>query len=210
MEGRMRIWEAAAVLASVMVAGTAQAQTTYYWPAPKSPPVGEAKRYYIPMGTPLMLRTRTHISTKHNEPGDRVHLEVAENVSFRGQTVIQAGTPVIGEVALAQRNGHVGRKGKLEIRLLHVETPNGPVRLAGSAYDEGSSGAAVSVATMLLVSPLGGFFIHGTSAELPSGTPVKAHLAENLRFTWNPETAKLAALPARPDIYGNAASGSAD
>lgn len=204
----MRAWKAGAALAALMVAGTAQAQTTYYWPAPEAPPTGEAKRYYMPMGTPVMLRTRTDLSTKHNKPGDRVYLEVTENISFRGKTVIPIGAPVVGEVARAQRNGHVGKKGKLEIRLLYVETPNGPVRLAGSAYDEGKSGTAASVATMLLVSPLGGFFIHGTSAELPAGTPVKGVLAENHRFTWYPETARtLAARPAQPDVYGNAAPG---
>lgn len=204
----MRNWKAASAVAALMVSGTAQAQTIFHWPAPETTPEGEAKRYYLPMGTPLMLKTRTQISTKDNKPGDRVYLEVAESVSFRGQVIIPIGSPVFGEVSRAQRNGHVGKKGKLEIRLISAETPSGPVRLTGTAYDEGKSGTGLSVGTMLLLSPLGGFFIHGTSAEIPSGTPVQAYLADNLRFTWYPETGpKVAALPARPDVYGNAAPG---
>jgi len=198
---RLALKTAVAVTA-FMAAGTAQAQSVFHWPAPEAQPAGEAKRYYLPMGTPLMLKTRTQVSTKDNKVGDRVYLEVAESVSYRGQVVIPIGAPVVGEVASFQRNGHAGKKGKIEIRLLYAETPSGPVRLTGSSRDEGTSGTAASVATMVLLSPLGGFFIHGTSAAIPPGTAVQAHLAENLRFTWYPRSGpKVALLPATPDSY---------
>ncbi len=204
----MRNWKAAAAIAAFMVYGTAQAQTVFHWPAPETQPLGEAKRYYLPMGTPLMLKTRTQISTKHNKPGDRVYLEVAESVSFRGQIIVPIGAPVVAEVSRAQRNGHVGKKGKLEIRLLYAETPSGPVRLTGTSYDEGKSGTALSVGTMLFASALGGFFIHGTSARIDAGTPVEAYLAEPLRFTWYPEPGpKIVLIPAQPDSYETARPG---
>lgn len=133
----MRKLAAASAAIALAVTGAAQAQTTYHWPAPERAPAGDGQRFYLQMGTPLMLRTRTQISTKDNKPGDRVYLEVAENVSFRGQTVIPIGSPVFAEVSRAQRNGHFGRKGKLEIRLHYAQTPSGPVRLTGTAYDEG-------------------------------------------------------------------------
>lgn len=198
----MMSWKTAAAVAALAVTGTAHAQSVFHWPAPEAQSMENAKRYYLPAGTPLMLKTRTQVSTKTNKPGDRIYLEVAESISFRGQIIVPVGAPVVGEVARFQRNGHVGKKGKIEIRLLYVETPNGPVRLTGTSRDEGTSGTAVSVATMVLLSPLGGFFIHGTSAEIPPGTAVQGHLADNLRFTWYPESGpKLALLPATPDIY---------
>ena len=203
----MKDWKVAAAMIALVVSGTAQAQTAFYWPAPEAQPAGEAKRYYLPMGTPLMLRTRTQISTKDNKPGDRLYLEVAESVSFRGQIVIPIGAPVFAEVSRVQRNGHFGKKGKLEIRLISAETPSGPVRLSGTAYDEGKSGTAASVATMALVSGLG-FLIHGTSAELAPGTPVQAYLAEPLRFTWYPEAGpRIAMEQARPDSIKEPAPG---
>lgn len=203
----MRNWKAAGMMIVLMMGGTAQAQTAFYWPAPEAQSAGEAKRYYLPMGTPLMLRTRTQVSTKDNKPGDRLYLEVAESVSFRGQIVIPIGAPVFAEVSRVQRNGHFGKKGKLEIRLISAETPSGPVRLSGTAYDEGKSGTAASVATMALLSGLG-FLIHGTSAELAPGTPVQAYLAEPLRFTWYPEAGpKMAIQQARPDRFNEAAPG---
>jgi len=184
------------------IGGAAQAQTTYHWPAPEMASAGEGQRFYLPMGTPLMLRTRTLISTKDNKPGDRIYLEVAESISFRGQVVIPIGAPVLGEVSMVQRNGHVGKKGKIEIRLIQAETPNGPVRLTGRSYDEGKSGTAASVGTMLFLSALGGFFIHGTSGYIHADTPVQAYLAEPLRFTWYREEAPAQASlrPAQPDM----------
>lgn len=203
----MKDWKVAAAMIALVVSGTAQAQTAFYWPAPEAQPAGEAKRYYLPMGTPLMLRTRTQVSTKDNKPGDRLYLEVAESVSFRDQIIIPIGAPVFAEVSRVQRNGHFGKKGKLEIRLISVETPSGPVRLSGTAYDEGKSGTAASVATMALLSGLG-FLIHGTSAELAPGTPVQAYLAEPLRFTWYPDAGPRGAMErARSDSFNGPAHG---
>lgn len=190
----MRRWEAICGVMALLVAGSAHAQTDYRGSTAGHPPFALAKRYYLPMGTPLKLQTMTPLSTKDSKPGDRVRLEVVEDVSFRGSTVVPVGTPVIGEVAMAQRNGHVGKKGKLEIRLISIEMPDGPVRLSGNVYDEGKSQTALSVGTMLLVSPLGGFLIHGTSANIPAETPVTAYIMEPLRFAWRPEKEALMAL----------------
>lgn len=177
----------------------AQAQT-YMWPAPASPTAMPTIRYFLPTGTPLMLRTRTQVNTKMNEPGDRVYLEVAQPVSFRGQTVIPAGAPVIGEVAQVQRNGHFGVKGKIMVRLIQVETPSGPVRLTGSSYDEGRSGTALSVGTIVFISVLG-VLVHGTSGDIPADTSVTAYLAEPMNFRWQQATQDLnvAMVPVAPD-----------
>ncbi|MBJ7500643.1 MAG: hypothetical protein JHC57_12905 [Sphingopyxis sp.] len=195
----MRSWEAICGAMALLAAGSAHAQTAYPGPAAGDPPFVAPKRYYLPMGTPLKLQTTAPLSTKDSKPGDRVRLAVVEDVSFRGTVVVPVGTPVIGEVSRAQRNGHVGRKGKLEVRLISIEMPDGPVRLSGNVYDEGKSQTALSVGTMLLVSALGGFLIHGTSASIPAQTPVTAYIAEPLRFAWRPEKQALMALLPRPE-----------
>jgi hypothetical protein len=181
---------AVAAIAGALLGSGAQAET-YMWPAPPAPSVTPAVRYFLPAGTPLMLRTRTQVSTKMNEPGDRVYLEVAEPVAFRGQTVIPVGAPVIGEVAQVQRNGHFGVKGKIAVHLIQVETPSGPVRLSGTTYDEGRSGTLLSVGTIAFVSVLG-FLVHGTSGDIPADTNVKAQLAEPMNFRWQPGVAEQA------------------
>lgn len=169
----------------VFSSAPAYAQNVIRWTAPTAV-TSKGTGFYVPQGTPLALTSRTQISSRHNKPGDRVYFEVAETVSFRGQIVVPVGALAIGEVVNAQRNGHFGRKGKIAVRLLYVETPSGPVRLTGRTSDEGKSGTAASVATMALVSGLG-FLIHGTSADIAEGTSVEAYLAEPLRFTWHPQ-----------------------
>ena len=188
----MKMFAAAAM--AVLLPGAVQAQMTY-WPAPGA----ERATAYLPIGTPLRLVTRTQLSTKDDKPGDRFYLDVAESLVYRGQVVVPAGAVAVGEVARSDRNGHFGKKGKLDIRILYVETPTGPVRLGGQANDEGTSGTAVSLATMAFVSSLG-FLIHGTSAHLANGTVVEAYLADDLRFTVEPAQAQLAMV--QPDAAG--------
>lgn len=195
----MKKFIAAAVLACVS-AGTVQAQSTFIWSAPPSAADGRVFKYYLPMGTQVMLRTRSQVNTREAKLGDRVYLEVAEPITFQGQIVIPAGAPVVGEVATLQRNGHFGRKGKVSVRLIEVQTPSGPIRLTGDAYDEGISGTAVSIGTIMLVSPLG-FLVHGTSGNIPANSTVKAYLAENMNFRWqNPQGVQASAvIEATPD-----------
>ena len=190
----MKNWEAICGVMALLAAGSAHAQTVYPGSVANGPPFAPAKRYYLPIGTPLKLQTTTPLSTKDSKPGDRVHLKVVEDVNFRGAVVVPVGTSVIGEVSRAQRNGHVGKKGKLEVRFVSIEMPDGPVRLSGTVYDEGKSQTALSVGTMLFVSALGGFLIHGTSASIPAETPVTAHIMEPLRFAWRPQKEALMAL----------------
>lgn len=179
----------------------AQAQNTYYWKAPAAAADEQTQAFFLPGGTPLKLRILSQVSSRDSKPGDRVYLEVAESISFRGQVVIPVGAPAFGEVSVMERNGHFGKKGKIGVRLIQVETPSGPVRLGGAAYKEGHSGTAASVATIVLVSWVG-FVIHGTSARVMPGTPVDAFLSEPLSFAWNPSASHSrlgAASPAEPD-----------
>jgi len=189
-----------AALAALFGSSAAQAQETYYW-QPLPPASEQTQRFYVPAGTPIVLNTRTQISTKDNKSGDRIYLDVAENVIFRGQIVIPAGSVAVGEVARADRNGHFGKKGKIDIKLSYIQTQWGPVRLQGYQHDEGKSGTAVSVVTIAFVSVLGAF-IHGTSATIPYGTKVQAYLAEPLGFTASPQQA-IAAPTYIPKNGGN-------
>lgn len=195
----MRTLIAATALASLSAA-TAQAQSTFMWPAPPSTVDGKVFKYFLPIGTPVLLRTRTQVNTRESHLGDRVYLEVAETVAFRGQPVIPVGAPVTAEVVQIQRNGHFGRKGKITVRLIEAQTPSGPVALSGTAYDEGKSGTVASFGTMAFVSVLG-FLIHGTSGNIEAATPVQAYLAAPLNFRWQDRANEQAAglLPAVPD-----------
>ncbi len=193
----------AALLALMSTA--AQAQEYVHWSAPVT--TEQASRaLFFPMGTPLKLTTRTELSTKYNKPGDRVYLEVAEPLSYQGQVILPRGSLAVGEVARVQRNGHFGKKGKLGVRLLYVQTPSGPVKINGQATDEGTSGTVVSFATIALVSVFG-FFVHGTSANIPASTPVNAFLMDELTFNAARQRPQVAMTQAQPDFAEGTSSG---
>ncbi len=168
-------------LVAISITPVAQAQKVIHWPSPARSAEAPISRYYLPLGWPVKLRTLAHVSTKLNKAGDRISLEVAEDVSFQGQVIIPVGAPVVAEVASVERNGHFGKKGRIAIRLIEVQTPHGPLRLTGIASREGKNQTALSVGTIAFVSVLG-FLIHGTSATIPSSTVVEAQTARDLAF----------------------------
>ncbi len=179
----------------------AQAQEVIHWSAPAS---ATDQYAYFPMGTELRLTTRTELNTKVNHPGDRFYLEVAEPLIYRGQVVVPVGAVAVGEVMRAERNGYFGKKGQLEVRLLYVQTPSGPVRLAGRKAESGTGQAILAIGGAAFVAwPM--LFIHGTSGKLPADTIVTASLADDLRFLLQDSVLPTAAI-AVPNTYARASS----
>ena len=206
----------AAVVA--LASSAASAQDSYYWPAQASQS-GPGVRTYFPMGTGLALRTRTEANTKQMKPGDRVYLEVAESLSYRGQIVVPVGAPAVAEVTRSERNGHFGKRGQIEMHLLYVQTPYGPVRLSGGTSGRGKEATAWSLPVAAFIT-WPAIFIHGTSGYIRPGTAITGYLAESLTFNAAPPAPQVAtaamaqpddarALPARfePSAFGGSGPG---
>lgn len=190
----MRTLLLAGLALTSITAAAADAQNVVVWQAPALPQNGPVA--YFPMGTELQLTTRTELNTKYSHAGDRFYLEVAEPLMYRGQVVVPVGSIAVGEVARSERNGHFGKKGQVEVRLLYVQTPSGPVRLSGRMGRDGTGQGLVAIGGGAIVAwPM--FFIHGTSGRLPADTAMTAYLADELRFTVQPEAvhADLAVIP---------------
>jgi hypothetical protein len=186
----------ASILLASVAAQPATAQEVIHWSAPAAQGTGQFS--YFPMGTALQLTTRTELNTKYSHAGDRFYLEVAEPLVYRGQVVVPVGSTAVGEVMRAERNGHFGKKGTLEVRLLYVQTPSGPVRLSGRVGRGGTGQGVLSIGGAVLVAwPM--LFIHGTSGKLPADTAMTAYLADDLRFAVQAGSAEpaLAAVPER-------------
>jgi hypothetical protein len=170
---------AAAIAAVAGGAVQAQAQDVVHWDAPSTPVGGQYT--YFPSGTPLRLATRTELSTRENHAGDRVYLQVAEPLVYRGQTVVPVGAMAVGEVIRVERSAAAGKRGEMAVRLLYVQTPVGPVRLSGRIDRAGNNQQVLAIGGATFVAwPM--IFIHGTSARLPADSPVLAYLADDLRF----------------------------
>lgn len=137
-----------------------------------------ASAQVIPENTPVTVQTLEEISSKTAQVGDPVRLEVIDDVVIGGVTVIPAGTPAYGEITAAQKNGHLGKSGKLTIEIEGVRYGSGRMRLRGSRASTGSGGGTASIATAALVSPLG-LLIHGKSAAVPIHTKFLAYVAND-------------------------------
>lgn len=134
-------------------------------------------------GTPVSLKTREMLTTKGKDlrVGHRFQMEVAEAVVVNGAVVIPVGSPATGEVTDVRNKGMWGKSGKINARALHVRANGRQIRLTGQMDDKGITGTAAVVGAIVFV-PVAGFFMTGTSAEIPIGSPITAFIDEDVPF----------------------------
>ena len=135
-------------------------------------------------GAQIRVRFLNELTTEDraSSVGDRVRLEVAEDVVSDGVTIIPRGTPVTGEITAVRNKGMWGRSGKIEGRILSMTLNGRTVRMSGAFDDKGVTGTAGVVAAVVLV-PVVGFFVTGTSARIPAGSEISAYIDEDVVFT---------------------------
>jgi len=163
---------AACLVCSAASLAQSEAQPAAAQPAAAAPTVmtiSSAPATVLPQGTNIRLRSMTELHSQHNRAGDRFDLEVAEDVMLNGLVVIPRGSPGVGEVTMVRHKGMWGRSGRLTTRLLSVRANGVTIPITGTVAERGETGTAGVVASILVV-PVAGFFVTGTSAILPAGT----------------------------------------
>jgi len=135
----------------------------------------------VKQGTPIRLATDTEMSSQENRVGDRIDLRVLDAVSLNGRTVIPIGTRGVGEVTHVRKKGMWGKPGRLEFRPLFLLLGDRqvPISARSTTKEKGEKGTAGVVASIVVL-PLAGFFVTGTSARIPRGSTVEAELSEDL------------------------------
>jgi hypothetical protein len=143
--------------------------------------LGSAGDNILRAGTEVPLRLEETLSSndKTIREGHRFRLTVASDVMLGTQVVIPAGTPATGEVVDLRRKGMWGKSGRIMARVLNARVGDRLIRLTGSFDDRGTTGTAGVVGAAVFV-PIAGFFLTGTSAQMPAGSGVKAFLDEDL------------------------------
>ena len=130
---------------------------------------------------PLVMSESITTNGKKLREGQRLHLAVASDVRLGTAVVIPAGSLAEGEITDVRNKGMWGKSGRIEARALNVRVGDRMIRLTGSFDDKGVTGTAGVVAAIVFV-PVVGFFVTGTSANIPAGSGVKAFLDEDLRL----------------------------
>jgi len=174
-----------AALACALSSTTAMAQVVQLPAAPASAatPIAPVatENAILRAGTPVALRLMEEITTKKKSArvGQRFLLEVAAAVEVNGVIVVPQGTPAWGEVTGVRNKGMWGKSGKLDARLLFLRINGRQIRLTGSFDDKGVTGTAGVVGAVAFV-PIAGFFMTGTSAQLPKGGAVSGFIDEDV------------------------------
>jgi hypothetical protein len=135
----------------------------------------------LKQGTPIHLATDAEMNSQENRVGDRIDLRVLDAVSLNGRTVIPVGTRGVGEITLVRKKGMWGKSGRLEFRPLYLVLGDRqvPISTHKNTREKGETGTAGVVASIVVL-PLAGFFVTGTSARIPRGSTVDAELSEDL------------------------------
>ena len=126
-------------------------------------------------GTPVVLRLTEEVSSTTKNTNDMVNLEVARDVIVNGKIVIKAGTPAVGTVTWAEKEGMVGKAGKVSISVDSTKAVDDQrVMLRGNVTQGGEEKTTLSIALSLICCFLF-LLMKGKTASLPVGTEVKAY-----------------------------------
>jgi hypothetical protein len=149
--------------------------------APQATILSTSAENVLRAGTPVALKVSEALTTKGKKlrVGQRFQMETAEALSLNGSVVIPAGSPAVGEVTDVRNKGMWGKSGRINARVLFVRVNGRQIRLTGLVDDKGTAGTAGVVGAAAFM-PVAGFFLTGTSAQIPLGAPVNAFLDEDL------------------------------
>jgi hypothetical protein len=174
-----------AILAALLVSSGANAQTMVN-PAPAAQQAGTVVPQQVPTdilraGAPVPVALSQHLTTKGKtlKVGQRVNLEVAQDVLLNGRVIIPARSPVEGVITLVRNKGMWGKSGAIALQIKSVSVNGVNIRLKGDMDSRGETGTA-GVVGAIAVLPVAGFFVTGTSAEMPLNMQGRAFLDQDI------------------------------
>lgn len=170
--------------ASLLVASPALAQTVVN---PQTPAQAATVIHQVDTGNvlrtgapvPVALSEALTTKGKHLKVGQIVRLEVAQDVMLNGRLAIPARSPVEGVLTEVRNKGMWGKSGAIRLHIRSVTINGTVIRLTGDMDTRGDTGTA-GVVGSIAVMPIAGFFVTGTSAEMPLNMPGRAFLDEDI------------------------------
>jgi hypothetical protein len=148
-----------------------------------------AATVHVPANTLVTIELAVPVSSKTHKSGSTFAFRLAEPLVVKGQILLRAGTPGVGDVIQSSGPGMGGKSGKLVLAARVLTPEHGkPVPLKGlqlSVVGKGQSNIANAAGIGgLAFAPLGvaALAIKGGDAVVPAGakTNVKLAVAENL------------------------------
>jgi hypothetical protein len=168
-----------AVLAQPVVVSTPAANVSGSGTAVVVPQ--EVQGNVLRAGTPVPVALSEFLTTKGKKlkVGQRVQLEVAQDIPLNGRVAIPARSPVDGVLTEVRNKGMWGKSGGIHLQMTWVTINGTKVRLKGDMDSRGETGTAGVVGAIAIL-PVAGFFVTGTSAEMPLNMPGRAFLDQDI------------------------------
>lgn len=132
-------------------------------------------------GAPIAVVLSEPLTTKGKGlvVGQKVRLEVAQDVMVNGRLVVPARSPVEGVLTEVRNKGMWGKSGAIRLHISSVNINGTSIRLTGDMDTRGQTGTAGVVGAIVAL-PIAGFFVTGTSAEMPLNMPGRAFLDQDI------------------------------
>ena len=133
-----------------------------------------AETITIPNSTVVPVKTVGQLSSGQLSMGQKVILNVAQDVKIKGKTVIKAGAPVYGSVQESKGGQMAGIAGKLLISLTSTVAVDGTnIALSGSMSNQAKSEVGATVAVGVILCPLA-LLNTGDDGAIPPGAQQRA------------------------------------
>lgn len=104
--------------------GNAQSNNYGYGANTATTPNLQGRVAYLPAGLTFPVQLQTSISTDVARPGDTVQATLSQPIQL-GNSIIPAGSTIIGSVTNAKSGGFMGRSGMLTMKFNRLRTPSG-------------------------------------------------------------------------------------
>lgn len=138
------------------------------------PNLASATTVKVPEGTEFPMRLEDALASKTSKEGDRFTVTLMDDVKLAEGVILRAGYRGVGEIVDAQKNGMLGKTGKLNIRLNYLKVGDERIRLRAAKSVQGDHNTGAQVVTVVLVGVFAGF-IKGKNTTIPKGTLITAY-----------------------------------
>jgi hypothetical protein len=180
-------------------------------PTPPKQPPRPTQMVTLPAGTVVLVQTTDELDTEYTETGQIFSATLSTNLAADGYVVANVGTPVYGQVLLANSAGRATGRSKLVLQLTQLVIGGTPYPIVTDTFDtEGKSsghrsafrlfgGAGLGAAIGAIAGNAGmgaaiGAVAGGVGSVVQKGNQVKILAETQLQFTLQ-QPVTLPALP---------------
>lgn len=184
-----------------------------FGPVPAPPPQA-AQMLTLPAGTVIIVQTTDELDTSYTQTGQVFSATLSTNLNVSGYVVARLGTPVYGQVLLANSAGRATGRSKLELQLTQLVIGGNPYPIVTDTFDtQGKSsgrrsafrlfgGAGLGAAIGAIAGNAGmgaaiGAVAGGVGSVVQKGNQVQIPAETQLQFTLQ----QPVTLPALPNSY---------